>query len=142
MSVNLKQTLEGMRKVGWTAAQFMNSLNSTARTEAHAEYVRTKRVPDHTPQIDLATAEQFLRDGKGIDGPMFDVLERWAERRTSFSNIVGNVFAPPMEKQNLATISPPLLLPAEIELSEDVIPLNDITNHRAREKARGIRGTG
>lgn len=132
---NAKQTIELMARSGWTPELFADSLNSTARMEAHAAYRRTGKVPAVVPQISIEVAAQFMKNGTGINGDAFDVVERWVERRTGFTNNVGAVFARPAEGRKLNEhVAPPVILPEDFEMAQDVVGFKDITNERARAK--------
>ncbi|MDQ6433760.1 hypothetical protein RB623_06805 [Mesorhizobium sp. LHD-90] len=148
--MSIKDTIQLMKSVGWTPQLFAESFNSMARLEAHAAYLRTKQRASAIPQVDLATAERFLANGTRFGGVAEDdLLDRWIARRSGQGHVARPMggttvtfFDPPMEKQTLSNVSPPLLLPLEVEESQDVITLQNVTNERARAKALGIRGIG
>jgi hypothetical protein len=123
-----------MLKAGWTPETFAASLNSTIRLELSRKPIpgKFRAAPE---EITLQQAQTFLAKGEGIGGDTFDSLERWAERRRGMSN-TGAVFDRPPETLTMPMVSPPVILPAETELSAEgpAIAFADHTNERARRK--------
>lgn len=132
--LNSKETAALMTKAGWTAEQFATSLNSTIRLELSRKSIPGKFRAE-PEEITVEQASRFLDKGEGIQGDTADTLERWASRRRGLSNS-GPVFDRPPETLSMPMVAPPVIVPADLDLSADGpdMKFSDKTNERARRK--------
>ena len=126
--MNTKQVIELMKGAGWTANDFLLSLNSKIAIER--SFKRT--------EAELITAENakaFMTNGNGIDNAQYDVLEKWVEARMGQDGVSSATFPKPQPVLTLNVNQPPVIVADESDIIESGFePLTDITNHRARKK--------